>query len=85
MGAALGGSAESVENHQEIETKVHGTRAVTCTGKEVSRTSWIVTISSIAVALGCMLCLNYCRQATVPLGVAESIDREFQIERSPIG
>ena len=80
MGTALGGSTESLRIIKKLKRKSGDLEQSPAHGEDRSRTSWIVTISSIAVALGCMLSLNYCRQATVPLGVAETIDREFQIE-----
>lgn len=80
MGAALGGSPESLRIIRKLKRKSKDLEQIPAHEEKESLPAWIVTITAITAALGCMLSLNYCRQATVPLGVAETIDREFQME-----
>ncbi len=80
MGAALGCGPESLRIIRKLKHKNEGMAPIKdLTGPE-TRPSWLATIASLAVAVACMLTLNYCRQAAVPLAVAESIEQEFQRE-----
>jgi O-antigen ligase len=81
MGAALGGSTESLRVIEKLKgRKGKGDEVAKDTVTSERRSSWLVTIPSLVAALGCMLLLNHCRQAAIPLAVAESLDQEFQRE-----
>lgn len=81
MGAALGGCPESLRIIQKLKLKKEaGLEAAKEGNGPEKRPSWLLSIASLVVALGCMLILNHCRQAAIPLAVAESLDQEFQRE-----
>jgi O-antigen ligase len=86
MGAALGAGPESFRVLQNVKRR--SLRRADFEGSDGNKRGlhWIAVTVATALALGGTVALYYCQQATLPLAVAETMDRKFQQEdRLPVG